>query len=213
MPQSSFTQMEVIVNNGYGLVYVCREAVPAEYRLHIEQETLSRVELEPRKLRIHGREVMTPRSIGSFSDPGVTYNYSGFTETTQTEWSPWIDWLRQYVQNYAKATGFPEGKYNYVLINQYQDGRQYIGWHSDDESSLTPDMPIVSVSLGATRDFQLRPVKHYQEILGKETITVPLREGDILIMGGTTQKYYAHSVPKRLRVKEPRLNYTFRSIA
>ena len=204
--------LEIIIDNNYAKVCLIRDAVAETYRPNIVAETLNNVNLVPRKLRFGNKTVMTPRNIGSFSDPGVTYDYSGYVEENSTEWTPWIDLLRQHVEQYSQYLGFGPTKYNYVLINQYRDGKDSIGWHSDDERRLVRGPPIASISLGATRDFKLRPKKEWQDLLGKEAITIQLRDGDLLFMGGMCQTYYAHTVPRRMKVKEPRLNYTFRSI-
>jgi hypothetical protein len=37
-----------------------------------------------------------------------------------------------------------------------------------------------------------------------------LEYGDLLVMGGATQKYWMHSVPTESNAKEPRINLTFR---
>ncbi len=40
----------------------------------------------------------------------------------------------------------------------------------------------------------------------------PLGPGDVLIMSGTTQDFWTHSVPKRAGVEQPRVNLTFRKV-
>jgi alkylated DNA repair dioxygenase AlkB len=81
-----------------------------------------------------------------------------------------------------------------------------MGWHSDDERSLGKDSAIASVSLGAERKFLLR---HKQT---KETVPVMLEDGSLLVMKGTTQTHWQHSIPKSKRVVNPRINLTFRTI-
>ena len=39
-----------------------------------------------------------------------------------------------------------------------------------------------------------------------------LENGSMLIMQGDTQNHWSHSLPKALRVTEPRINLTFRNI-
>lgn len=66
---------------------------------------------------------------------------------------------------------------------------------------------IASVSFGAPRDFILR---HNTERTRK--ISTTLSAGDVLIMSGTTQQHWQHSIPKRKGVMQPRINLTFRTI-
>jgi hypothetical protein len=46
--------------------------------------------------------------------------------------------------------------FNTCLLNYYRDGKDSVGWHSDDEPIYGPRPLIASVSLGAARDFVLR---------------------------------------------------------
>jgi alkylated DNA repair dioxygenase AlkB len=63
------------------------------------------------------------------------------------------------------------------------------------------------VSFGAPRDFVLR---HNLERSRK--ISTTLSAGDVLIMTGTTQQHWQHSIPKRKGISQPRINLTFRTI-
>lgn len=85
------------------------------------------------------------------------------------------------------------------MCNRYPDGDSYIGWHSDDEGDLAF---IVSVSLGAVRDFV------FQHKETKEKIVLRLEPGSIVLMGKGCQQNWKH----RKKVKDPRINLTFRSI-
>ncbi|HAA66345.1 MAG TPA: alpha-ketoglutarate-dependent dioxygenase AlkB, partial [Acidimicrobiaceae bacterium] len=40
-----------------------------------------------------------------------------------------------------------------------------------------------------------------------------LRSGDVLVMRGLTQLLWEHEVPRSKKVKEPRVNLTFRKVA
>jgi len=84
-----------------------------------------------------------------------------------------------------------------------------MGLHSDDEPELGPEPLVASLSLGATRRFQLRPTKRAKEAAPVE---LPLGHGTLLLMCGPTQRLYRHGVPKEPRVTEPRINLTFRRV-
>jgi len=93
-----------------------------------------------------------------------------------------------------------------VLVNRYADGQDCMGAHSDDEPEIAHGSDIASISLGATRDFVIKH-KH-----SKLKYTISLHSGDLLIMHWPMQRDWLHSVPKRLKVTEPRWNYTFRQL-
>jgi alkylated DNA repair dioxygenase AlkB len=92
-----------------------------------------------------------------------------------------------------------------VLLNLYRDGADSVGWHADNESSLGRNSPIPAVSLGASRRFRVR------SNFG-DSRTFTLDDGDLLVMGGSTQHHWKHSVPK-MRCNEARLSITFRVCA
>ncbi|HTU63812.1 MAG TPA: alpha-ketoglutarate-dependent dioxygenase AlkB, partial [Polyangiales bacterium] len=89
----------------------------------------------------------------------------------------------------------------------YRDGSDSMGLHSDAERELGENPVIASLSLGATRRFQLR---HRKRREGKLDIDLP--SGSLLVMRGTTQHHYRHGVPKQPNVLAPRINLTFRRI-
>jgi len=94
-----------------------------------------------------------------------------------------------------------------VLLNRYRDGDDGMGWHSDNEPELGPAPVIASLSLGAARRFLLRRRDDHAK-----KAEVLLDHGDLLVMGGQTQRHYQHSLPKSARPLAERLNLTFRWI-
>ncbi len=149
-----------------------------------------------------GRTVAVPRLISWHGDPGCRYRYSGQTY----EPAPWTPGLARVRALLCERTGIP---WNAVLANYYRDGRDSVGWHSDDERELGPardDIAIASLSLGATRRFAMR---HRES---GERRALSLRDGSLLVMRGTTQQHWRHALPKTAAPVGPRLNLTFRVI-
>lgn len=102
-------------------------------------------------------------------------------------------------------------EFNFVVINHYVDGSNYIGPHKNDEKDLVEGSTILSLSLGVERDFRITKEKN---VLGKPFDRyISLPSGCILTMEGNMQQHhYNHSLPKRLRCKDSRINLTFRTI-
>ena len=136
-------------------------------------------------------------------EPHARYRYSGRT-FDPIPWTPGLASIRERLHD-ALCVHF-----HGVLANWYRDGNDAMGWHSDDEPELGPAAPhdvlVASISLGALRRFLLRD-KH-----GDERIELALGGGDLLVMGGSTQRWYRHSVPRERGVTMPRLNLTFRML-
>jgi alkylated DNA repair dioxygenase AlkB len=161
---------------------------------------LEEIPWETHRLRMFGRWVDAPRRNAWVGDEGTSYRYSGNTFAPR----PWTPALAALRDSAAQACGT---RFNSVLANLYRDGADSMGWHSDDEPELGPEPVIASVSLGAERDFRFRAKGERGE-----TVALTLTHGSLLRMGEGTQRLYKHDLPKRLRVKTPRINLTFRWI-
>ncbi len=151
------------------------------------------------KVKVYGKEHIIPRSQVWFGDNGCDYCYSGLRVVPL----PWPKYAQKLKHKIMRELG---GEYNSLLVNRYQNGHEYMGWHSDDEPELETHADIVSVTLGATRDFLLRHKESGQQH------RVALADGDLLIMHAPMQQSWQHGLPKRLKVEQPRLNFTFRRI-
>jgi alkylated DNA repair dioxygenase AlkB len=101
----------------------------------------------------------------------------------------------------GKAAGFD---FNAVLVNGYRDGQDAMGWHRDNELEIDTSC-IASLSLGANRTFKIRDRRT------KKVMNLELEHGDLLVMEHL-QEVHEHSLPKRAKVHEPRLNFTFRRL-
>lgn len=154
----------------------------------------SGIRWEQQTALMYGKRVATPRLTAWFGD--AAYSYSGTTNPPNA-WLPELEDLRARLEAQTGA------RYNSVLANQYRDGHDGVGWHSDDEPELGVNPVIASLSLGSTRDFKLR----HQD--SGEVATLPLGHGDLLVMRNESQEAWRHSVPKRAHAGA-RINLTFR---
>ena len=148
---------------------------------------------------LYGRHITTARRMAWYGDEGAAYTYSGITRRPLA-WTPDLLALKIIVERFSGAV------FNSCLLNAYADGTQGMGWHSDDEKMLGRDPTIASVSLGGARRFCF---KH--RVTGVKTETL-LDHGSLLVMSGSTQHHWLHSLPKAARVTQPRINLTFRLI-
>jgi len=87
----------------------------------------------------------------------------------------------------------------------YRDGNDGVAWHGDTIGrSRTEDTMVAIVSLGATRVFALRPRG------GGPSLRLRHGHGDLLVMGGSCQRTWEHSIPKTTRPTGPRISIQFR---
>jgi alkylated DNA repair dioxygenase AlkB len=179
------------------LMQFCDAELAQEWFKRVHDEVV----WERHRLRLFGREVDSPRLSCWIGDADAVYTYSG-TRFTPHPWTPACGELRDEISVLCGE------RYNSVLCNLYRDGRDSMGWHSDDESELGPQPCIASLSLGATRRFRLRHRRDPARRLELELVS-----GSLLLMAGATQRNYRHDLPKSARIVEPRINLTFRNVA
>lgn len=94
-------------------------------------------------------------------------------------------------------------RFDSVHCNLYRDGRDSVAWHGDTVRRSMQEPVVVILSLGQRRRFLLRPVG------GGRSRRFDLGDGDLLVMGGTCQHTWEHSVPK-VRHAGSRMSVTFR---
>lgn len=181
---------------------------PLPVPLTLEELWLFRPD-KPDTITLYGRTHNVPRRVRHYSDFEGTYRYGGKHHTLEKIPNVLVP-LKEYVDNlgYGKFTG-P------IVVNFYQDGNDYIAAHSDNEKGLLPDSPVIGVSLGATRTFRIRskdpdniPLLLHEH--NKKYKDYPLTDRSVFVMGGKMQKECTHEIPRELKIKEPRINITFR---
>ena len=151
-------------------------------------------------IKLFGKTHLQPRLTAFYGDDNSTYSYSGIKMFPK----PFSIVLTEIK---SKIEAEVHLRFTSVLLNQYRDGSDSNGWHSDDEKELGINPPIASISLGAERMFQLRNKKDK-----KLRKNITLGHGSLLLMKGTTQHFWQHQIPKTKKVIAPRINLTFRII-
>lgn len=114
-----------------------------------------------------------------------------------TVWSKQMDIVRKKIEKIVYKS------FDVCVCIYYPDGTSGVDFHSDlvsfGDTSCVP-----SLSLGATRIFQLREKK------SGDIHQMELHSGDLLVMGDHCQERYEHAVPLDPLCLSPRINLTFR---
>lgn len=154
-------------------------------------------------INFYGKTIPQPReSLYMADNENLCYTYSKI-KRIPIKFSPEILEIKEILNDLICDK---YEKLNAVLGNKYRNGKDYISFHKDDEKDMKKNSLIVSVSFGTERDFIFKHIKT------KEKIKIKLESGSVLIMNYETQKNWVHSLPKRLKEKNCRINLTFRSI-
>ena len=104
--------------------------------------------------------------------------------------------------HYGEALGGPFVSAGLCL---YRDGNDSVAWHGDRIARESPkDTMVAILSLGAVRPFALRPKA------GGPALRLQIGHGDLLVMGGSCQRTWLHSIPKTARCLGARISVQFR---
>jgi alkylated DNA repair dioxygenase AlkB len=119
---------------------------------------------------------------------------------------------RRLNDTYAGELGEP---FTTAGLCLYRDGDDSVAWHGDNIGrSSTEDTMVAIIGLGATRVFALRPrgggKSPEPEGRRHRTLRMAHRHGDLLVMGGSCQRTWEHSIPKTTRPTGPRISIQFR---
>lgn len=154
-----------------------------------------------------GSPIKLNRKMAYYSDKQKAYFYNKLKfETPNNTWtscdkkiSDILLFIKGMIQQKLDV------KFNSVLLNYYEDGRDEIKWHSDKEFCLGENPVIACVNLGATRKFWVQ-----EKIEKGDRWFYELKDGDLLVMNEHCQENFLHAILKEKEIKEPRISLTFR---
>ena len=188
-----------------GEVFFDPQFLSSEAADAFKKRILNEVNFAEGYINLQGKKIKQPRLIAWCGEG--EYAYSGYIPQPQA----FTGVMAELLQIANEASGRPLSG---CLLNWYRNGRDSVGWHSDNEKGLLSDGIIVSLSLGEARVFKIRPKKpQKREKRNHQVREFLLGNGSLLIMRGDVQKHWEHCVPKTTKDKKDRINLTFRQMA
>jgi alkylated DNA repair dioxygenase AlkB len=179
--------------NYYGKLFSRTEAD------HYLNSLLNSIEWKNDEAVIFGKLITTKRKVAWYGDREFEYTYSNRTKKA-------LPWTKELLELKTKIEIEIGESFNSCLLNLYHTGEEGMAWHSDGEKDLKKNGAIGSVSFGAERKFS------FKHKMTKETVSVMLEHGSLLMMKGTTQTHWLHRLPPTTKILKPRVNLTFRTI-
>ena len=141
--------------------------------------------------RMYDRMVDVPRMVAFFDECDALPD-------------PFLEEARECLASHYGSR--PCGPVRTTGLCLYRDGADSVAWHGDTLGRRSDtDTLVAVVSLGERRRFLLRPVT------GGPALRFDLGAGDLLVMGGSCQRTWQHSVPKCSHVSGPRISVQFRT--
>ncbi|WP_067146862.1 alpha-ketoglutarate-dependent dioxygenase AlkB family protein [Pseudotamlana agarivorans] len=175
------------------------QVISAKQALYYFERLMENIAWENDQAIIFGKLIITKRKVAWHGDKPFDYTYSKTTKSA-------LPWTKELLELKAIVEAKSGETYNSCLLNLYQNGSEGMAWHSDAEKDLKKNGAIASLSFGANRKFSF---KHKES---KQTVSVLLEKGSLLVMKGDTQTHWTHRLPPTKTVKIPRINLTFRTI-
>ncbi|HXT87866.1 MAG TPA: alpha-ketoglutarate-dependent dioxygenase AlkB [Trebonia sp.] len=127
------------------------------------------------------------------TEPRLTAEYRDISEAPQQLLHTITDELAQH---YGVA-------YRYVWLNLYRNNHDSTSWHGDPIGKVQETSTVPVLSLGATRRFLIKPAE------GGKSVSLTAASGDLIVMGGRSQRDWRHSVPKQAVPAGPRISINF----
>jgi alkylated DNA repair dioxygenase AlkB len=111
----------------------------------------------------------------------------------------------EYVRRHLDLAGtYFEG----CFLNGYNDSRDALGWHSDDDPGIDHSRPIAIVTLGQPRMIEFKEIGAPNG--SKEGIM--LEHGSLCFMHAGMQQTHVHQIPKASFDAKPRISLTYRAL-
>ena len=153
--------------------------------------------LEKPPIKMRGKTVHQQRDVGFISNESIGYYYSGQLAKSKPMKPNCLKLIKLINERFGT-------KYNGILINRYNGGKNYISDHSDDEKNID-EGGVIAISHGAVRKFRIR-----DKITKKIIMDIPTTSGSIIYMGGDFQKEFTHGIPVEKKVEGILYSFTFR---
>lgn len=132
-------------------------------------------------VRMYDREVLTPRLVARI-DPNIHPAVPEMVDSLSSRYGIRLD---------------------QVSAGWYRDGNDSVAYHGDRVARERPRSIVATVSLGAARRFLIRPKD------GGPANAFSLGHGDLVVMGGSCQRTWEHTIPK-VSSADPRIALMFR---
>lgn len=141
----------------------------------------ARAEWSSPVVRMYDRVVQTPR----------------LNSPVDCEWHPELDHMVELLSDRYGV------RLERVSAGYYRDGNDSVAWHGDRIARELPEATVATVSLAGPRRFMLRPRG------GGSSVGYSLGHGDLIVMGGSCQRTWEHTIPKVASAR-PRIALMFR---
>ena len=182
-----------------GTVNYFGKIIPLQEANYYYDILMNNIEWRNDEALIFGKHIITARKVAWYADVNFSYTYSNTTKQALA-WTKELLALKEIIEQLTNE------KYNSCLLNLYHNGNEGMAYHSDAETALRKNGAIASLSFGAERKFS------FKHKTNKQTVSLFLEHGSLLVMKDVTQTNWLHRLPPTTKINTPRINLTFRQM-
>ena len=182
-----------------GTVNYFGKIIPLQEANYYYDILMNNIEWRNDEALIFGKHIITARKVAWYADANFSYTYSKTTKQALA-WTKELLALKEIIEQLTNE------KYNSCLLNLYHNGNEGMAYHSDAETALRKNGAIASLSFGAERKFS------FKHKTNKQTVSLFLEHGSLLVMKDVTQTNWLHRLPPTTKINTPRINLTFRQM-
>lgn len=160
----------------------------------------------------NGKDIALPRVkqfYGTYLPSGnyPTYKYGADDYPPVKKWTPTLKIIRDLLEKECSQNC------NHLVLNRYEKGEDYIGYHRDKTKSLTPNSKVIVLSLGETRRMNVQKLyKIDGKKRTKKIADINMIHGSLFELTLKTNENHKHRIEKTKEKKKVRLGLTFRSV-
>ena len=126
------------------------------------------------------------------------YYYTGFQYASMLDYRPVeampeVHALKKQMEEHLRYND-TQLSLNHVILTNYRDAHDGIGFHRDKVLDIRPNSPIVSLSFGEMREFHIgkpHPENPKRVVFEK---AIQLKSGDLFILGPLTNQLHLHAI-------------------
>ena len=182
-----------------GTVNYFGKIIPLQEANYYYDILMNNIEWRNDEAVIFGKHIITARKVAWYADANFSYTYSKTTKQA-------LAWTKELLELKHLSEQLTNEKYNSCLLNLYHNGNEGMAYHSDAETASLKNGAIASLSFGAERKFS------FKHKTNKQTVSLFLEHGSLLVMKDVTQTNWLHRLPPTTKINTPRINLTFRQM-
>lgn len=123
---------------------------------------------------------------------------------------PVQNWANSILESIADGLEQTQGQHcNHLVVNQYQDGSDHIGFHHDKSATFYPNSSVLTLSLGGERTLRLLCMEGEDAGTTQDLV---LTHGSLFVLGPNTNAKWKHSIVKEAAATHRRVSLTYRHI-